>query len=480
VAQKGAADLAAWQKASGQDAGSVWINPWDKAKMPKWYQEKMAEFTEERIRPYKQVVDLTGGEVRKFSPSRLLLRGRLAESKYLKVVEFEDSGVRGAYFDTEGQRCLALWSRGGAGMTDWILPAGQKQAVVENKWLNRTTVRADDGRFSLYVTDDQTVLIGITGEVQEDRSIVIHSPEYIEPGKPVGATICLENQSQAPQACSLAVRWPDGFDGNVSEINETIAPGAKAEKALNLTPKAGTGKGAYQLFVEGTVGGRKVKKTKGFVMGTRNEASKRHISLDADAANWDAAKIPAEVADTREQILLGKDAWRGPTDLSAKARVAWDDDYVLSILVEVTDDKLVTNHRKDKPTESDSVQLFVDVRTPWKLYENTYGVGTFQLVIVPASEDSKDPTVDFIGAPLAYTKAVVTKKTDKGYNVEVRLRFRNMDEPGWVAGREFRIGVLVNDCDDPAAGRKSVLGLWRTALDADKNCVSLTRFTLQK
>ena len=83
-------------------------------------------------------MDLTGGDVRKFNPNRLLLRGRLAESKYLKVVEFEDSGVRGVYFDTEGRRCLALWSRAGAGMTDWVLPAGQKQVVVENKWLNRT------------------------------------------------------------------------------------------------------------------------------------------------------------------------------------------------------------------------------------------------------------------------------------------------------------------------------------------------------
>ena len=42
VAEKGAADLAAWQKASGLDVGSKWVNPWDMAKMPKWYQQKMA------------------------------------------------------------------------------------------------------------------------------------------------------------------------------------------------------------------------------------------------------------------------------------------------------------------------------------------------------------------------------------------------------------------------------------------------------
>jgi parallel beta-helix repeat protein len=480
VAEKGAADLAAWQKASGLDVASVWVNPRDKAQMPKWYQKKTAALREGQLRPYKEIVDLTGGEVRKFNPNRLLLRGRLAESKYLKVVEFEDSGVRGAYFDTEGRRCLALWSRTSASMTDWVLPAGQKQVVVENKWLNRHTVGAEDGRISLYVTDDPIVLIGVTGQVHEDCSIILRIPEYTEPGKPVEAAIRLENQGEAPQPYALAVRWGESFDGNVDVIKETLAPGAKVEKALILTPKAGTGKGAYQLCVEGAIGGRKVKKTKDFMLGARNVVPKQSIHIDGDAADWDAANLSAEVADTKEQVLLGKDTWRGPADLSAKMRLAWADDYVLSMLVEVTDDKLVTNRRRDKPTESDSVQLFVDVRAPWKLYQNEYGIGAFQLVIVPAADGSNEPTVEFIGAPIAHTKMVATKRTPKGYNVEVRLRFRNMDEPGWVAGREIRVGALVNDSDDPSAGRKSVLGLWRTALDADKSCISLTRFTLQK
>jgi len=480
AAQKGAADLAAWQKASGQDAGSVWTNPWDKAKMPEWYQQKMAAFSEGQFRPYQQIVDLTGGDVRKYNPSRLLLRGRLAESKYLKVVEFKDSAVRGAYFDAEEKRCLALWSRGGTGIADWMLPAGQTKVVVENKWLNRTTVSAQDGRISLYITEDPTVLIDVAGEIQEDRSIVIRIPDYNEPGKPVTGMIQLENQGQTEQLYDLSLRCGDGFDGNVDRIAENVAPGASVQKALSLTPKAGTGKGAYQVNLEGAVGGRKVKKTKGFILGSRNIAPQAHISIDGDLSDWERAKVPTEVANGREQIALGKEAWRGGADCSAKMRLAWEDDYQLFIGIEVTDDKLVTNHRKDKPTESDSVQIFLDVRTPWKLYINDYGVGAFQLLIVPSSADNPEPTVEYIGAVIAHQKLAVTKKTDKGYNVEVRLRFRNMDEPGWVAGREFRVGALVNDSDDPVAGRKSVLGLWRTALDADKSCVSLTRFTLQE
>ena len=156
----------------------------------------------------------------------------------------------------------------------------------------------------------------------------------------------------------------DAFDGNVDVINQTLAPGAKVETALNLTPKAGTGKGSYQLCVEGTVGGREVKKTKGFILGAHHAVPRQSIHIDGDASDWDAAKIPAEVADTKEQVLLGKDAWRGPADLSAKMRLAWASNYVLSIIVEVTDDRLVTTHRRDKSTESDSVQLFIDGHAP--------------------------------------------------------------------------------------------------------------------
>ena len=100
-------------------------------------------------------------------------------------------------------------------------------------------------------------------------------------------------------------------------------------------------------------------------------------------------------------------------------------------------------------------------------------------MIVPASDNGKEPTVEFIGAPIAYTKKVVTKKTNKGYNMSrSACAFRNMDEPGWVPGREIRVGAGQR-LRQPQHGRKSVLGLWRTALDADKSCISLTRFTLQ-
>ena len=388
--------------------------------------------------------------------------------------------MRGAYFDLDGKRCLALWSRSGMGMTDWILPAGQKEVVVENKWLNRRTVTAADGRISLLIADDQSVLIGLKGEVQEDQSLAIRIPEYNEPAKPISGTIRLDNQGATAQRYDLRLNAGAGFVGSVKEIQETVPAGTSKEIELSLTRQAGIGKGAYQIEIAGTIGERPVRKSRGFVLGTRCVAPKTAIHVDGDLSDWDRSGIPAEVADTREQVIQGAEAWRGPEDCSATMRVAWDENYVMTIGIDVTDDKLVTNRRADQPTASDSVQLFIDVRTPWKLYINDYGVGTFQLLIVPGSADHPEASAEFIGPMIAHQKKVVTKKTAKGYTVEVYLRFRNMDEPGWVDGREFRIGALVNDCDDPAAGRKSVLSLWRTAADAVTNCATLTRFELKQ
>jgi hypothetical protein len=45
--------------------------------------------------------------------------------------------------------------------------------------------------------------------------------------------------------------------------------------------------------------------------------------------------------------------------------------------------------------------------------------------------------------------------------------------------RPVRIGVLVNDSDDPAGKRKATIGLWRTAADVGENCTSMTTFVTE-
>jgi hypothetical protein len=170
----------------------------------------------------------------------------------------------------------------------------------------------------------------------------------------------------------------------------------------------------------------------------------------------------------------------------------WQDYRELYFAAEVTDDKLVTSHRdapsavssgpNDDPTKSDSIELLVDARTPWKQYMNQYTPGTFKVILVPAN--GKEPmTAKFVGPPLGEIVKAASRKTARGYTVTMQIHFHTnqIEAPGWSANREIRVGVLVHDSDDPSArGCKCTIGLWRTAADAATNCASLTSMMLQK
>ena len=77
---------------------------------------------------------------------------------------------------------------------------------------------------------------------------------------------------------------------------------------------------------------------------------------------------------------------------------------------------------------------------------------------------------------------MAARKTEKGYRLETRIVFYRgeVEESGWAADREIRVGVLVQDADDPEGRDRKTIGVWRTAADARDNCASLTTFVTEK
>jgi hypothetical protein len=172
---------------------------------------------------------------------------------------------------------------------------------------------------------------------------------------------------------------------------------------------------------------------------------------------------------------------RGPDDLSAKVWLGWHEDADLYLAIDVTDDRLVTSHRDDDPAKSDSVELFVDVRPPWKQYMKSYTPATFKLVFVPG-DGKVEATSRYRGTPYGFVRRLRSEKTAKGYRLEADVHFfaTEVDDPGRAAGRPVRIGVLVHDCDDPSGKPKSTLAFWNTADDAAEDCASLAAFLTEK
>ena len=477
---KGPVDLKTWQSLSGQDKDSQLIDPWQsRDKMPEWFKERF-KFGKDEFRPVGEVWDkYIEGKIGR-SIAQVVLFSRLLRSKTIEEIKFADPDLSGLYFDSEGQKCSALWCKGSA-VKDFII-ADSKQVTVENKFLQRKQVEAQEGRISLYVSKDPITLIGIGQEIKEDRSVTVTLPRWTEPGKPVAGRIALENVDQSNKEFDINVNVGSGWVISNGKINKTLAQGEKAEVALEIMPPADVSTGMFQLNITGVVGGRSMNQTKNFGIGSTGAIKHTgYLKIDGDLSDW-GKEPPAGIADKAEQVVYGKENWKGPDNLSAKVWLKWNEGRELYFAVDVTDDKVVTNHRNDDATKSDSVQLLVDVRAPWKQYMKDYTLGAFKIILVPGTEAS-EATAIYEGQPFGSITKVASKKTEHGYTMEIQVHFRSnlVEEPGWTEGREIRVGVLANDSDEPNGGdRKSAMGVWRTALDADKDCSSLRTIKLEK
>jgi parallel beta-helix repeat protein len=472
-------DVAAREQQAAGIGNSRFVNPWDnRDQMPAWFRQCFT-FRKDEFRPIAEVNDGALANVRK-STARTVLVSRLLRSKTLERLAFADPQLFGVCFEAEGKRCAALWSKGVA--TRDFLVAGARRVVYESKYLKRTTLEAPDGRVGILVGEDPVTLLGIGETVKEDRSVVLTVPLWTEPGKPVAARLLLENADSSGRNYDLALRVGDGWMISNRTIRRTLDGGQKAELEVALTPPAAVRSGMFRASVAGTVNGKPTAFSRSFGIGSLHvlKHAVTGLTMDGDLADWGPG-IPNGIAEARDQVVRGAEQWKGPEDLSARAWLRWTGSRELFLAVEVTDDCLVTTRRGDRPAESDSVQLMVDVRAPWRHFMKDCTPGTFNLTLVPG--DGPSPAAFTYGRlKFADVREVASRKTPKGYVIELDVHFHTgeVEDPGWVANRPIRLGVLVNDADDPAAGRKATIGAWRTAADAAEDCSSLTTFVTEK
>jgi hypothetical protein len=470
-------DFKRWQELSGQDQDSRFMNPWENMdKMPAWFRERIT-FKQDDFRSIAEVMDGVLSNLRK-STSRTVLMSRLVRSKVLTRVDFSDPMMFGVCFEMDGKRCVGLWSKGVA-VRDLLVP-GVAQVVYESKYLKRIPVPVRDGRVRILVGDDPVTLIGIGEAVREDRSVVLTVPMWNEPGKPVVARLMLENAGTVPRDYDLTVAVGDGWKIGNPHLRKTLGGGETATVEVPLTPPESVRQGMFQVQVEGMAGPTKVALSRSFGIGSLLvlKPVTQRLTMDGDLSDWDLG-IPNGMAEVREQVVAGVENWKGPEDLSAKVWLKWNDARELYLAIEVTDDHLVVEGGTNAALTSDSVQVMVDVRAEWKHFMKECTPGTFNLTLLPGT-GTKPATATYGRLRVGSIRGVASRKTEKGYTMEVDIHFHTaeVEDPGWVANRPIRLGVLVNDSD--GQGRKSTIGVWRTAADAAEDCSSLTTFITEK
>jgi parallel beta-helix repeat protein len=470
-------DFKTWQELSGQDQDSRFMNPWTNLdKMPAWFRERFT-FKEDDFRPIVDVMDGPLANLRK-STARTVLMSRLVRSKTLTRLAFSDPTLFGYLFEMDGQRCVSLWSKGVA-ERDFLLP-GITQVAYESKYLKRTPVNVAEGRVRILVGDDPVTLIGIGETVKEDRSVGLTVPMWNEPGKPVAGKLVLENADPAPREYDLTVGVGAGWTIGNSRIRKTLGAGETLTQDVTLTPPGAVRQGMFRVQVSGTAGKAAVALSRSFGIGSLLvlKPVDRKLTMDGDLSDWDPG-IPNGMAEAKEQVVAGAENWKGPDDLSAKVWLRWNEARELYVAIEVTDDQLVVKEGKDAALLSDSVQVMVDVRAEWKHFMKDCTPGTFTLTLVPGT-GTQPATATYGRLRVGSIRGVASRKTEKGYIIEVDIHFHTaeVEDPGWVANRAIRLGVLVNDVD--GQGRKATIGAWRTAADAADDCSSLTPFMTEK
>jgi parallel beta-helix repeat protein len=471
-------DLAQWQQLSGQDRRSRWLNPLDHPEeMPDWFKQRFP-FKKGDFRPVHQVLTELIPSVKE-GAAKTVLMSRLLRSKRVEPLKFADPMLFGLSFDFQGKPCISLWSRGAA-LRELLV--GQSGCVTfENKYMQRKRVQPAGGRLSLYVDEAPTTLLDFEGQLREDRSLLVEVPQWTEPGKPVRGRLLLENIGPDKRDFALNLDAGERWKAEPASVKRTLQAGEKAAMDFNLQPAAGIREGSFRFRVAGIVGGAQVSQARYFGVGSL--VVLKHLeyipSLDGRFLPW-ADLPPNGLAQNAEQVVFGRDKWRGPDDLSAKVWLGWKADKDLYFVIDVTDQTLAARRRQG-PARAAGVELFVDVRPPWKQYMKEYTPGVFKMVFLPGEGESK-PTWRFEGVPYGGVMQLASQPTAKGYRLEAHIHFcaQEIEDPGWVANRAVRIGALVYQADDPGGRRrKATIGVWRTAANVGEDCTSMTTFVTE-
>ncbi len=170
--------------------------------------------------------------------------------------------------------------------------------------------------------------------------------------------------------------------------------------------------------------------------------------LDGDFAKWESGNV--YVLDSKSYLEAGEDAWRGPTQFSARVALAWDEQN-LYVGVDVTDPQLYQPFHGRGIENGDAVHLIVDTTLPIAVPRGR-PTGVFDLYLSPGNFAGVQASVfcneDFFplrARPHNYDQEIPTvwKKTASGYSGDIVLpaKFFDRDDFSAVSEIGFSFGV---------------------------------------
>lgn len=459
--------LAAWQKLSQRDERSVFADPRaPNTKLPDWAVASRKDW-DLKMRSITEVDGIRDDGVRQElfrSPMAQIAIGRMLRSPYLQAAQFADKKVKGAVFEVEGRRTLALWTSHPSERRYVRLRVGMPTITIENGYLAQRELALPGGHASVLVTYNPTYLRGIGETFGESPSGVLQARVFNLAEHDVPASVSFVNESPESVPLKAAFTPSAGFAVETATIERVLPANSTCEVAVTLRPDGTFRRGTGMLRMVASLGAETMRRVAVFTVGEGDNKLPRAqggIAIDGKLDDWGRLVtdgLPLATINDAAQVLSGdKPGWAGPKDLSARFYGAWSRE-ALHLAVVVTDDTVLPSARATTEwgsvdvSKGDAVQVSLDGRAADMQWQRDLNKGCLDVTVCPA-ETGSVPAIRLNHRTWQTNVVAATTMTDAGYILEMKIPLGSDHYPvgQWEAGRPVKLAVLIRDADAPGA-----------------------------
>ncbi|MEO8083691.1 MAG: sugar-binding protein [Ardenticatenales bacterium] len=170
------------------------------------------------------------------------------------------------------------------------------------------------------------------------------------------------------------------------------------------------------------------------------------LQMDGWLDDWPTAPLPIDT------VVFGQGSWTGADDLSASARLAWDE-QMLYVGVEVIDDTFSQTSTGGNLHLGDGIELQLDGQLAADFDDGTFNADDWQIGISPGDLEGRPPEV-YAWRPIAGPVAGVrlgARATEQGYVLEAALPWAAFDiNPRAIDTIGASLNISDNDSPEPA------------------------------
>jgi hypothetical protein len=265
---------------------------------------------------------------------------------------------------------------------------------------------------------------------------------------PGGGAIDLKIPNPFAGPVKVAATWRgEGWSISPATATTTVEGGSAGSLSFHLRPGRRDRQPLLTAEVTAPSGDKLTREVPVTVWRQGVLARLDQVAIDGNLDEWKG--IPALAVDTRAQVCVGRDVWKGPKDSSCRMRAAIRGTDLV-IAVDALDDAYLAD--QTDAWSNDAIELFWDVRPP-AARDGSAGLGTGQAIFVVPAADG--PAKDVLWAPagrdagpLPAAVKSAFHRTAKGYTLEVSLPLSELGLQNPPApGEEIGLDIMQDDRD---------------------------------